>query len=178
MNAERLTMLFHHRWAVPILAELHRGGGAKFVSLTRKLGMNGESASYTLQRLIHFGWVIRNPGHGHPMRPEYVLTPAGARLAPWCARAMGVIGGLGAEKVAFRKWSLPITLAIHSGRQRFSEMKAFLPGVTARALAMALKELQAEGFVQQCVVEGHPPTSYYEMTPRAKRLSRLVSTGA
>ena len=34
-----LVNLFHRRWAVPVLAELERDHGAKFVTLSRRLGM-------------------------------------------------------------------------------------------------------------------------------------------
>jgi len=35
---ERLIALFHHRWAVPTLAELCRSSGCKFVTLVNRLG--------------------------------------------------------------------------------------------------------------------------------------------
>ena len=31
---------------------------------------------------------MKNPGHGHPMRPEYLLTSSGEELAPWCRRLL------------------------------------------------------------------------------------------
>lgn len=172
-DPNRLIMLFHHRWAVPILAELHRAQGAKFVTLCNRLGVSNETASYTLQSLIEKGWVVRNPGHGHPMRPEYLLTRSGVRVGPWCAKAMRAVKALDAEQVVLRKWSLPVTLALRRGRQRFSEMKAFLPGLTARALAAALRELESSGLVQRRVTVGRPPASIYELTSRARRLANL-----
>ena len=62
----RFVALFHHRWAVPVLAELHRGaGGAKFVTLVNRLGIGRDSLRRTLAALIERGWVMPNPGHGH-----------------------------------------------------------------------------------------------------------------
>ena len=174
MNANRVVMLFHHRWAVPILAELHRTQGSKFVTLANRLEISRESASYTLQALIRWGWVIRNPGHGHPLRPEYLLTKSGMAIALWCMRVMRIIRALGAERVALKKWSLPVTLALGTGRQRFSEMKAYLPGLTARALASALKELVEAGLVRRCITAGHPPGSHYQLTPKARKLTELL----
>ncbi len=69
-----LVALFHNRWSVPILAELHRQRGSRFVTLARTLGMSRESLRRTLAALIESGLVGRNPGYGHPLRPEYVLS--------------------------------------------------------------------------------------------------------
>ena len=76
---ERLAQLFHHRWAVPVLAELHRTSGSRFVTLHRRLGIGRESLRRTLASLAEQDLVARNPGYGHPLRPEYVLTPNRAR---------------------------------------------------------------------------------------------------
>ena len=69
-----LPALLHHRWAVPILAVLHREKGAKFVTLGSRLGVSRDSLRRSLDRLTQQRLVRRNPGYGHPMRPEYVLT--------------------------------------------------------------------------------------------------------
>ncbi len=176
MNLQRFTMLFHHRWAVPVLAELHRSRGGKFVTLVNRLRMSRDSARHTLAALIRQGWVMRNPGHGHPMRPEYLLTPAGARLGPWCAKVMRVLTARGIEDVALRKWSIPIALALQRGKQRFSEMKSFLPGLTSRALTLALKELQSAGLVERNVTLAYPPATYYALTARARGLGDLLKS--
>src|SRR4029450_5423618 len=76
--------LFHNRWSVPILAELHRQRGSRFVTLARTLGLSRESLRRTLAALTESGLVGRNPGYGHPLRPEYVLTRAGERIATAC----------------------------------------------------------------------------------------------
>src|SRR5947207_13068422 len=67
--------LFHHRWAVPVLAELRRERGSRFVTLANRIGVTRDSLRRTLSALIDDGLVERNPGYGHPLRPEYVLTP-------------------------------------------------------------------------------------------------------
>ena len=43
-----LVALFHNRWSVPILAELHRQRGSRFVTLSRTLGLSRESLRRTL----------------------------------------------------------------------------------------------------------------------------------
>ncbi len=75
-----------------------------------------------------------NPGYGHPMRPEYLLTAEGQRLAPSSGRLISTVRRLKIEPLAFRKWTMPVTLALGDDDRRFSEIRASLPGITARAL--------------------------------------------
>jgi DNA-binding HxlR family transcriptional regulator len=171
---DRLAALFHHRWAVPVLAQLYRESGAKFVTLATRLGVSRDTLSSTLAALIDHGWVLRNPGYGHPMRPEYVLTPNGAKLGPWCARVMQVLTALGARDVCLRKWSLPVAFVLVRGSARFSEVRNALPQLTARALTLTLKQLQAAGLVERTVSHQYPPATYYLLTSSGKRLHRLA----
>ena len=170
----RLVALFHHRWAVPVLVQLHREGGCKFVTIAGRLGMNRDSLRRTLDALIAEGWVLRNPGYGHPMRPEYVLTRDGARLAPWCDRFLERLRALGSEDAARRKWPMAVILALLQGHERFSEVMTFLPGVTARALATALKTLEVGGLVTRVVIDGYPPVPRYRLTERGLALAPML----
>ena len=158
-----------------MLAELHRSSGAKFVTLVNRLGASRDSINTTLKSLVEAGWVARNPGYGHPLRPEYLLTREGAKLGPWCVRAMKVIVALRLEDVVLRKWSIPVALAIHSGCHRFTQMREFLPRLTARALALTLKELQSAGLVEREVTDGYPPQTEYRFTAAGRRLSRGIA---
>lgn len=173
-KVNRLIVLFHHKWSVPILAELHSVSGAKFVALVKKLGMSRDSLRQTLDLLIQEGWVKRNSGYGHPLRPEYVLTAAGARLGPWCSRVMSILIALGVEDFGLRKWSAPVALGLQSGLQRFSELTAFLPGSSARAIALTLKNLQTAGLVERAVSNEYPPVTYYRLTRRGRRLATVI----
>ncbi|MDQ3823709.1 MAG: winged helix-turn-helix transcriptional regulator, partial [Actinomycetota bacterium] len=136
-----LSQLFHHRWAPAVLAELHRTRGSRVVTLTNVLGVGRESLRRTLAALVDGGLVERNPGYGHPLRPEYVLTARGVRAAPACADLLAGLRELGVEGTALKKWSLPVLLALGGpGRRRFSALLEALPDVTPRALALALKD--------------------------------------
>ena len=170
----RLLVLFHHRWGVPVLAELHRMSGAKFVTLAHRLDVSRDSLSRTLGTLVEHAWVERNPGYGHPMRPEYVLTPAGRKLAPWCHRLVRTLKGLGLEYTALRKWTMPALLGLALGNKRFGELRAFLASTTARALTQTLKDLQAAGLVERKVTDGYPPATRYRLTRRGRRLAPVL----
>jgi DNA-binding HxlR family transcriptional regulator len=167
----RLPDLFHHRWAAGVLAELDRTRGSRFVTLTNRVGVGRESLRRTLAGLIEGGLVTRNPGYGHPLRPEYVLTPRGLRVAPVCGDLLAGLRELGVEATALKKWSLPVVLALGGpGRRRFSALQQGLPEITARALALALKDLTAASLVDRAVTDGYPPASVYSLTPAGARL--------
>ncbi|HWU96739.1 MAG TPA: winged helix-turn-helix transcriptional regulator, partial [Sphingomonas sp.] len=74
------------RWAIPVLALLHREQGSRFVVMARAFDLSHNSLSRCLAWLKACGWVLPNPGHGHPLRPEYVLSDAGRPVAALCAR--------------------------------------------------------------------------------------------
>ena len=173
MSIPDVIALFHHRWAAPVLAELRRQKGSRFAALTGHLGVGRESLRRTLDALMALGLVDRNPGYGHPLRPEYVLTPEGADVAARCARLLAAVGDK--REVSLRKWSLPVLLALRTAR-RFSELREELPGVTPRALALALKDLQAAGLVERVVDErSYPPTVTYAATRAAVPLQRALT---
>jgi len=173
-RAHRLAALCHHRWAIPILAELHGSGGCKFVTLVSRLGISRDSLRNTLRALIEAGWAKRNPGYGHPLRPEYIPTPAGARLGPECAQVRQSLKTLDLESIGSRKWSLPIVYALAFGKLRFSQLQSIWPDLTPRSAAMALKNLQEAGVVERKVEDDYPPATYYKLTAKGQRLATSV----
>src|SRR5262245_12281664 len=132
-----LARLFHHRWAPPALALVAERGGVRFVELQRKLGVAHDPLRKALDPLLELGLVARNPGYGHPLRPEYLATPAGAEAGRVCAAVLKA----GDSGVLLRKWSVP-TLAQLDEPRRFSELRASLTRVSPRALALALRDLE------------------------------------
>ena len=169
-----LVALFHNRWSVPILAELHRQRGSRFVTLARTLGMSRESLRRTLAALIESGLVGRNPGYGHPLRPEYVLTRRGDRIAARSRPLVGLLRDRGLEEVGLKKWSMPVVYALSHEPLRFSELRERLEGISPRALALALKELDAAGVVERRVTDDYPPATSYRLAADARRLASLV----
>jgi DNA-binding HxlR family transcriptional regulator len=172
MSIPDLIALFHHRWSAPVLAELLRQKGSRFVTLGNTLGVGRESLKRTLASLIALGLVARNPGYGHPLRPEYVLTRRGSGVAARCTKLLAALEGT--TELALRKWSLPVLVALRRP-SLFSELQAALPGVTARALALTLKDLQAAELVERRIEDAYPPTAVYAPTPRARRLQRILA---
>lgn len=158
-----LAPLLRHRWNIAILAELHRAAGAKFITMARRLGLSRGSLTASLRYLVSVGLVRRNSGYGHPLRPEYLLAGQGIEMAAACAALDTYVNEAAVRDIAYRKWSLPVILAIAEKRCRFSELRESLPGVTARALVLALKALESAGWVERQVDDGYPPATSYAL---------------
>jgi len=169
MTTQALIELFHHRWAAPALALLGERGGARFVELQRRLGVGRESLRRALDALLESGLARRNEGYGHPLRPEYVLTPKGRSAAPVAA---GVVAA-GDPDALLRKWSVPV-LAELGDERRFSELRAGLGDVTPRALALALRDLEDAGYVRREVQATRPPSTVYRPTARGRRVQAVL----
>ncbi|RMH25373.1 MAG: hypothetical protein D6693_08930 [Planctomycetota bacterium] len=166
-----LVRLCHHRWGPAVVAALWETRGAKFVTLSRRLGVSPESLSRTLSGLDQLGLVMRNPGYGHPMRPEYLLAPDGETAGPAVRDLVQRVGRLGLEDALGRKWSVPVLAAAGLGAARFGDYRGLLPGVTARALSQALRTLESADLVERCVVDDSPPRSEHRLVRRGRGLA-------
>ncbi len=151
-----------------------RGGGAKLVTLHRSLGASRDAIRRTLAGLVAIGLVAPNPGYGHPMRPEYVLTPAGRTIAPAAAALANVLADTDLEDVGLRKWSLTVLGAVAAGQRRFNRLRDALPRVSPRALATSLRDLQDAGLLDRYLVDADPPHTEYAPTATARRLLPLL----
>jgi len=136
------------------------------------LGVGRESLTRALEGLLELRLIARNPGYGHPLRPEYVVLPEGAALAPACVELVDRLDELGALEIGLKKWSMPVVHALADDPRRFSELRDELPGITARALTLALKDLAAAGLVERTVTDDFPPATLYRLTAGAEPLVR------
>lgn len=170
-----LVELVHHRWNIPIIAELHKRSGAKFVILASALGVSRASLSASLSDLIELGFVMKNTGHGHPMRPEYVLTEAGKRIGDDCLRLRHLLRRRNEEDVAYRKWTLPLVAAIGDDTRRFNEVQLILPDASPRAITLGLKAMLAERWARRSLIDDFPPTAGYALLPKGRSVLQHVS---
>lgn len=168
-----ISILSRHRWALPILSQLAATDGSRFVPLANQLGLSRDALRQTLDALIEVGLVMRNPGYGHPTRPEYILTEHGRRVAPVCAKVLQELRRHGIEDGVLKKWSMPIVAALPAER-RYGELRRAV-GATPRALTLALKELVGLGLVERRVHDGFPPSTTYRLTPESRTLRRQVT---
>jgi DNA-binding HxlR family transcriptional regulator len=164
---EPLIALCHHRWSIPILAELHRDNGAKFVTLVQRLKISRDALSRTLEALIQLGLIKHNTGYGHPLRPEYILTPTGKQIGQNALELLHQIQQLEATNTALKKWTLPILHAIHHGINRFSSLRETLPNISPRALTLTLQDLEQLAWLTRS--EGG-----YELSANGKKLAEIL----
>ncbi len=164
----------HRRWTIPLLAELYRSKGSRVVTLVNRLGVSRQALRQTLDAGCAHRLIQPNPGYGHPLRPEYILTNAGATIAPACDAIDRLVKRRGLEETAYLKWSLPVLLALTAGPQRFSQLSRRLDTSTDRALTLALKDLTGIGLIDRFVLDTFPPATEYRLTDRAHRLAGAV----
>ncbi len=159
-----LIELCHHRWILPILAELHRqNGGSKFVTLINRLQLSRDSLSRTLNQMQTLELITRNTVYAHPLRPEYILTAHTKALA---ASAFTLMQQLEPQDTLLNKWALPTIQALQQ-QTRFSRLLEVLPNITSRALTMTLKDLKQGGYVWHLQRE-------YKLTKQGEALANAI----
>ena len=166
-----LRLLSLSRWLVPVLATVSRDGGARSAALARQLCVSRSALSSALATLQKEGWLARNPGHGHPLRPEYVLTQSGRVVAGWCEQLMEQRHKLGLEPDDFPRWSLPLVIQMDGDWTRFSVLKEGLRPITPRALSLTLKQMLSVDLVRRRLQDGFPPHPLYGLTSRGRALA-------
>lgn len=161
---ELLIAMGQHRWLPILLAEIAKSDGARFVELIHRMNISRESLSRTIESAIALGWVVRNPGHGHPLRPEYILSDAGIVVAMRAAEIVHAEAMNGLSPLGMNRWSRPIIRVIDEGERRYSAIANRLSGSNPRALTQSLKALVSQHLVDRRVIDGYPPTSEYMLT--------------
>jgi DNA-binding HxlR family transcriptional regulator len=170
-----LAQLGRHRWAVALIAVLAERKGGRFVELLHALATNRESLSRTLEGCMTAGWVMRNPGHGHPLRPEYILTEAGWRVAVPCQSIEEVRQHIGLTPTALTRWSLPIIGRIDSGAKRFNAISGGIIGANPRALTQSLKALVDQQLVARTIIDDYPPVPEYGLSDHGQMMARALA---
>jgi len=141
-TAEEVRLLSSGRWLIPILAHMSREGGGRFGALVRRLDISRSVLSSHIDTLEKLGWLSRNPGHGHPLRPEYRLSSRGAALARWSMQVLEQGERVGVNPRLLGRWSLPLMFELKPAPKSFSILERALVPVTPRALSLALQQLQ------------------------------------
>lgn len=173
---EALAVLTHNRWALPLLAACAASPmlGLKHATLLHRLGVGRESLGRTLAAVIAQGWIMSNPGVGHALRPEYVLTDPGRRIGPTCIVVLAELRRLDLEDLGSQKWTLPIVASVLGRVSRFGEIRRCVQSASPRAISLCLREIEDVGLVRRTVREAYPPVPEYALTKRALRLAAVV----
>lgn len=166
-----LSQLASQRWLLPVLAQFEVRRGARFAELLGAIGLPRDSLARTLDSARDKGWIIPNPGHGHPLRPEYVLTDAGLAVAEIAGKLHDRLQSLGLAAPDLTRWSLLVLRALAGGCERFNQLERALRPATPRALSQTLQSLVANDLVGREVEDGFPPSSRYRLTDRGRKLA-------
>ena len=172
---EDLRWLVASRWFVPLLALASGEEGVRVAALLVRLGLSRSMLAGVLDRLLRKGWLMRNPGHGHPLRPEYVLTQAGRPVGAWCERVVEEKRRLGLDRGRLGRWSLPLVARLDRRWERFSWLEAQLSPISPRSLSLALKQLLDAGLADRRLEDAFPPKPLYGLTGRGQRLAWAMS---
>lgn len=170
-DLRRLTV---GRWLAPLMAHLTDEKGSRFAVMLARLGLSRGMLSASLAQLQEAGWVARNPGHGHPLRPEYVLTEAGVAIGAFCSRIMAERAQLGLEPTDLPRWSLPVIDHLDDEPSRFTALQTALRPVTPRALSLTLKQMMTTRLVSRALADEFPPIAIYGLTGRGRRLAEAM----
>jgi len=169
-----LRTLVAGRWLVPLLALVGAEEGARFAVMLARLGLSRSALAASLAHLQEAGWLRHNPGHGHPLRPEYILTAAGAPVAAFCMKVMAERERLGLEPGQMPRWSLPLISTLGRDRARFSALRVSLTPVTPRALSLTLKQMLSVDLIDRALEDEFPPIAIYGLTGRGARLASAM----
>ncbi|MBL4617262.1 MAG: winged helix-turn-helix transcriptional regulator [Robiginitomaculum sp.] len=171
MAIKEILPLCKRRWALPVLGLLAAGHTARIYPLSQSLSCSRLAVKQAMDLLQSLGLIMANSGHGHPLRPEYLLTSSGKNLA---AKALllwqnmqnndDLVRGL------YARWSLPILL-LSQQQVRFAQIRATLKPITDRALSQSLSGLTKRKLLLRKVdITQHPPACLYQTSRLGQQL--------
>lgn len=68
------------------------------------------------------------------------------------------------------KWTLMVVGMLQAGPQRFTVIRASVPGISQRMLTLTLRHLERDGLVSRAAYAEVPPRVEYTLTPLGERL--------
>jgi DNA-binding HxlR family transcriptional regulator len=178
MDITLLVKLTSRAWALDILAQLHAGVPGRQATLLAATGAGRTAFGASLQHLMALGLVARNPGHGHPLRPEFVLTEDGKAASALAHRVLQAVPDAGQAGLLRKSWTVPV-LALAAQPLRFSGLKAGLGAITDRALSTSLQRLEAQEWVAREIdLSQRVPFPVYHAVNAGGEISRIVTMAA
>lgn len=174
MDIEILVKLTSRAWSLKALALLHEGVPARQAPLLAASGASRTTFVHSLRHLEALGLLERNPGHGHPLRPEFRLTVKGKALAPMAHRIEAAVRDAPGEILLRKAWTVPL-LAVTQKPKLFSEIKRDLVPITDRALSHSLRDLHGARWIDRSVdTDLRPPRPYYRVVNEGAEISEAI----
>jgi DNA-binding HxlR family transcriptional regulator len=162
MDINTLVKLTSRAWSLNILALMHRNVPGRQAALMAASGAGRTAFAQSMAHLTDLGLLERNPGHGHPLRPEFRLTLAGMTLARIADRIRIAAPQESEHELLRRAWTVPV-LAVSQKPRYFSEIRKDLSTISDRALSQSLKQLHARHWIERKVDPAiYPPRPLYQ----------------
>ena len=175
MDINLLVKITSRAWSLTILALLDAGTPGRQAPLLAASGASRTAFTQSLQHLMALNLVERNPGHGHPLRPEFRLTPQGKSVAAIASKITSNPLSSEGSRLLRRNWSLPI-LAVSQRPRYFSEIKLDLGTITDRALSQSLQRLHSSRWLTRDIDPNlRPPRPRYSVANEGKTLSAALN---
>lgn len=174
MDMNLFVNIASRAWAMPILWSLHDGVAGRQAPLLAATGASRTAFSQSIEHLIEIGLLERNPGYGHPLRPEFRLTGVGKMAA---AVAYQIKNVSSAEDQLFlrRSWTLPVLAVLYVPRH-FNDIKRSLRPITDRALSHSLRSMEERDWIHRGVIEtSRPPRPLYTATNTGEKISAITA---
>ena len=174
MNIKLLVKITSRAWSLKILALLHQGIPGRQAPLLSAAQATRTSFAASLLHLIDLGLLERNPGYGHPLRPEYRLTSTGTEAAKVAADIIGLVDDPTETALLRKTWSIPV-LAVTKNPLRFVQIKSELSSVTDRALSQSLGLLHEQDWLSREVdTSNWPPKPIYQAANTGIDISQVI----
>lgn len=175
MDINALVKITSRAWSLNILALLHNGVAGRQAALLSESGASRTAFTQSLNHLIGLGILERNPGHGHPLRPEYRLTPDGVSAARVANKIKMAVTEPSDQILLRRAWTVPVLVVSHEPRY-FKDIKSELGVITDRALSQSLSQLHAQDWLKRTVnVSARPPRPIYQASNVGAFISQAVN---
>ncbi|WP_377194584.1 winged helix-turn-helix transcriptional regulator [Ruegeria meonggei] len=175
MDIKSLVKLTSRAWSLNILAALHEGVPGRQAPLLAATCAGRTSFSASLDHLIKMGLLEKNPGHGHPLRPEFRLTPSGTLAAETASRITKAVPKDTQFALLRRSWTVPV-LALTQTPRRFSEIRSGLVPITDRALSKSLHQLEEIEWLKRDIdVSRRVPHPTYRAVNTGIEVTRAVA---
>jgi DNA-binding HxlR family transcriptional regulator len=105
------------------------------------------------------------------MKLQKETTPSLQSHGRWYDDACGTAFAL---ELLGERWSLLVVRELMLGGRRFSDLRASLPGISAKVLTERLEGLEAAGVVRRSELEQAPGVKVYELTEWGKKADSAI----
>ena len=174
MDIALLVNLTSKAWSLKILALLHAGVPGRQAPLIAATQASRTSLASSLGHLVQLGLLEKNPGHGHPLRPEFRLTHTGVIVAAMANRIVEIVPDDDAFAIIRRSWTVPV-LAVTKSPKRFSIIKSGLKAITDRALSQSLCVLEEQEWLKREIdVSQRAPFPTYHAVNAGKKINQAI----